>query len=392
MNDRFVLTDELLVLALRNRTDVPMPAGLAARVMAGATVLTQEPPSRPWLGWTRGSARRFAIPLPAIAGAAVAVAILVAVIAFQPVTNVPGTSSTSAPTPTTGAPASTAAPPTPEVRTLGTASALRLRLGNDVAPIDVISAFDSIWIADIHANDVRRFDPDTLAEISRVRVPGGPAWFVEADGALWVSTQNGVGVTRIDPATNTVVTTVGQDAPCAAPILVGGHIWQGACDADVFLEIDPATSTVLKRHPAEGHGFLVAVGSTFYTAGNDGLARWDAGSGVFTDLAAYTGPSGAIAVSDGTDLWVLGGSEVLRVDPEDGHTIASFPYPGAVGINFDPTRAWFTSGTEGLLAIDLASNTVVQQVRVPDPWIPRPAGDFVWVTDFNNSVLWRIEP
>ena len=56
---------------------------------------------------------------------------------------------------------------------LGGRAALRLSLGRDVAPIDLISAFDSIWIADIHANEVRRYDPTTMAEQARIPVSGG---------------------------------------------------------------------------------------------------------------------------------------------------------------------------------------------------------------------------
>lgn len=397
MNERIELTDDLLVRALRQRTDVAVPSTLLSSIVAGATGLPQERATRRLLPWRAAPGGRFAIPLPAIAGAAIGVALLAAVIGLRPVLNTPGSTPTAAPTPTssiTGSPTPRPTPgtPTPEPQLLGSATALRLRLGNDVAPIDVIGAFNSIWTADIHANDVRRFDPATMREIARVPVPGGPAWFVVADGALWVSTQNGVGLTRIDPATNTVVATVGDDPPCAAPFLLDGQIWQGACDGNVFLQIDPRTNTVIKRHPAAGHGFLVHAGSGFVTSGNDGLARWDPASGAFTKLAKYTGPTGALLVSDGQAVWVIGGSAVLRVDPADGHTVATFPYPGVVAVTFDNGRALLTSGTAGVIEVDMASNAVVRTTPVPGPWVAHAVNGALWVTDFNNSILWRIQP
>ena len=394
MNQRVELTDDLLVRALRQRTDVALPPGLLTRVVAGATGMPQERAPRRWLGlWASGGTS--GIPIPGLAGAAIAVVLVLAVIALRPALDGPGSSPTPSPTPTSTVGPSvrpSAGLATPEPRLLGTASALRLRLGSDVAPIDVIGAFDSIWTADIHANDVRRFDPATMRELARIPVPGGPAWFVVADDALWVSTQNGTGLTRIDPATNTVVATVGDDPPCAAPIAVDGSIWQAACDADVILRIDPVRNVVAERIPAEGHGFLTYARDAFVALSPTGYARFDPVARTFTELAAYAGPTGALATSDGDTPWVLGGSQVLRIDPVDGHTLASFPYPGAVAVTFAEGRAFVTSGTDGVVEIDLATNTVVRTTPVPAPWVARSVDGVLWVTDFNNSNFWRITP
>ena len=383
MNERMELTDELLVQALRQRTDVPVPSGLLSRVMAGATGTPRERTSRRWFG-ADGSRPVVRLPMPAIAGAAVAVAILVAVIALRPVFNVPGT---------TPAPAPSAAEPTPEARVVGDHAGLRLRLGNGVAPIDVIGAFGSIWIADIRAGDVRRFDPLTMDEIARIPVPGGgPAWFVEADGAIWVANQLGAGLTRIDPATNTVVARVGTDPTCGAPILLDGVIWQAACDRDVYLRIDPAANAVLERVPAEGHTFLIDVGGAFITGSPDGFARFDADARTFTELPAYAGPSGSIAFSDGSTFWVPGATETLRIDPSDGRTIGTFPYLGVVAITFDGGFAYMTQGNLGIVKVDLAANPVVETIPMSDPWVARMANGYLWVTEFNSSALWRIDP
>jgi streptogramin lyase len=394
MNDHLELTDELLVQALRRRTDVPMPPALLARVLAGATSLPRE---RATATGRFGRPRWSRLPMSAVATAAIAIALVVAAIGFRPVLNQPGASPTAGATATPEATAPASAPasssPTPEARALGSASALRLSLGRDAAPIDVIVAFDSVWVADIHADDVRRYDPATMREVARIPVPDGPAWFVEADGALWVSTQLGNGLARIDPATNTVVATVGDDPPCGAPFQRDGEIWQAACDGDAFLRIAPAANQVSQRYAAEGHGFLVATDDDFFTSGNDGLARWDPSTGSFTALSAYGGASGALVFADGSTLWVVGGSAVLRVAPTDGHTISSFPYPGAGAVAFDGAgHAWLTAATQGLVEVDIATSSVLETIPVPSPMVARAAAGFVWVTDFNNSVLWRVQP
>ena len=49
-------------------------------------------------------------------------------------------------------------------------------------------------------------------------------------------------------------------------------------------------------------------------------------------------------------------------------------------------------GWTGVIEVDLATNQVVDTVPVLDPWVARSFDGVLWVTDFNNSDLWRIEP
>lgn len=276
---------------------------------------------------------------------------------------------------------------------MGTVTAQRVQLGANAAPIDVAYAFNSIWTADIHANDVRRFDPVTLEEIDRIPVPGGPAWFAVAGGALWVTTQNGLGLTRIDPGSNQVVSTVGDAPPCGAPAVdpATGNLWQAACDGDVFLRINPVTNAVIDTIPASGHAFLVVAGGTLITTGPEGLARLDPVKRTISPI----GSAGAtnLIFSDGASVWRLDSTAVLRVDPKDGHVLASFPYPGAHAIAFGDGRAWITTEPQGVVEIDLSTNQVLGTIPVPgSQLIPREAGGVLWLTDFDASVLWRMTP
>ena len=124
--------------------------------MAGAAASAQERTPRSWLrvrpalaGWRR---------VPALAGAAFAI-VLVTVLAFRALLPTTGPGATPTPAPTLPSPGAT-----PEVRLLGDSRALRLRLGADFAPVDVIDAFNSIWVAGTHGFQVRRYDSASMVD------------------------------------------------------------------------------------------------------------------------------------------------------------------------------------------------------------------------------------
>jgi hypothetical protein len=81
-----------------------------------------------------------------------------------------------------------------------------------------------------------------------------------------------------------------------------------------------------------------------------------------------------------------------RIDPTDGRTIAAFSAPQAQAISFAGDHGWLTVTDQGVLEVDLATNKLTRTVPVlPAPLIPLEAAGVLWVTDFNGSVLWRID-
>ncbi|HEY8437133.1 MAG TPA: hypothetical protein VIK65_00850 [Candidatus Limnocylindrales bacterium] len=336
--------------------------------------------------------------LPVLAGG-VALVLVIALVSLNLRPQVVGPGATSSPSPSPSPSATpfvrptipVTPPPTPVATTLGSLAGRSLALGGDAAPIAVTSAFGSMWVADIHANDVRRYDAATMAELARIDVAGGPAWFAVADDALWVTSQNGTGLSRIDPATNTVVAHVGDVPPCAAPVVAFGSLWQAACDANVILRINPVQNTIVDTIPSDGHLFLALVGQELVTLGPDGLARLDVAKRTFTEVRAPAAGADFLA-SDGTTVWVHNNLGMVRVDPKTGRSIATFPVNGAAAISFSGDHAWLTAPDQGVLEIDLATNTVRRTIPVlPSPLVPVEAGGALWVTDFNASVLWRID-
>jgi streptogramin lyase len=381
--DRFSADlDRQLGVWLRDEATARASAGLIEAVFARTSQTRQA--RRPWsLGL--GGGQWLPRLAPVLGGAAVAVIVLaIGVSVLQPRTGPGGT-------PTPGPSPSVRAVSTPQAALLGNASALRLPLGNDFAPIDVVGAFDSIWVAGIHADQVRRLDPTTMAEVARIDVTG-PAWFLEADGALWVTQQVGVGLTRIDPDANTVVGHVGDVPPCGAPVFALGSIWASACDAGVYLRIDPATTAITDTIPAQGHRWVVFAAGDLITLGTDGLARLDPAARTFTGVPGSLGGDAELIGSDGATVWLRLGNDVVRIDPSDGHTVATFPYSSASSVTFSNGHAWLSVNFVGIVEIDLATNTVMRTIPLPAADITREVGSALWTTDFTNADLWRIEP
>lgn len=355
------------------------------------------PTIEPRLG-TRGEGSRPWQRLSAVVGA-VAIVMAVVLISVSLRRQLVGQGATPSPSPSPSASATpfvrptipVTPPPTPVATTLGGLAARSLVLGGDAAPIAVTEAFGSIWVADIHADDVRRFDPATMAEIARIDVPSA-AWFAVADNALWVTSQTDTGVSRIDPATNTVVAHVGDVPPCSAPVVAFGSLWQSACDANVILRIDPARNAIVDTVPADGHIMLVLAGKQLVTLGPQGLARLDVNKRTFTSITAPDAVGADFIASDGTTVWVHTSVGVARIDPTNGRSIAVFPLNAPAAISFSGGHAWLTAGDQGVLEIDMATNKVTRTIPlVPSPLVPIEAGGALWVTDFDNSRLWRIE-
>ena len=402
MNERIGLDqlDRQVGEWLRDEAWGQAPAALVEDVFARTTRARQVrrwPIALPWTGDGAGDgdrprSRRL---VTGLAGA-VAVALVVVTISLvlrpgwlgPAATPVPSSTATPSPSPTASGPSG---PPVPVPTTLGTYDATSLSLGGLAAPIAVTEAFGSIWVAILDASEVRRYDPATMEEIKRIPVHG-PGWFAEAGGALWVTHHGGRGLARIDPATNTVGAEVGADTPCGAPFVALDSLWQAACDGGVILRIDPTANRLADRIPAAGYQLLVDAGGRLVTNGPDGLASLDPATGAITAIG-YPGSVGAGAiVSDGDTVWVVGTTEVTRVDPSTGGTLATFDIVGTRGISFADGSAWLTVAGDGVVEIDLASNSIRRTIPVPGaPGVTFVTGNTLWATDLNGNLLWRVD-
>jgi len=401
---------------LREESATRAPEGLVEAVFARTSRTRQ---ARRW--WPLTSPRRTRQAGPHLVGAgrpqwsgaalagAVGIVLIVAILGFAlrpigPGPGGPGASPSLSPSPAL-APSPTATPaPSPVQATLpdGTAAQV-LRLGRDAGPIDVVAAFGSIWTANIYSNDVSHVDPTTLEETARIQTGPGPAWFVVIDEALWVTHQTGKGLAPINPATDLAGLSIGDATPCGAPVLAFQSLWVSACDSSVILRIDtadladiaagrrfPSNSELISEITAPGYRWLAFTAGRLFTGNDAGLAEIDPTTETVTDLGFCCGD---VIGGDGQTIWLNRGTDVIRMDPADGTVLATFPYANAGAVTFVGGRAWLTVGGTGAIEIDLASNDILRTIPVPgSTLVAREAAGALWVTSFETSELWRIEP
>ena len=343
--------------------------------------------------------RRLSMP---VALAAIAI---VAVCAFGATKLLPSTGVAGQPTPgppATPSPTGLAPLPSPRSTTLDGLSAQVVRLGADAGPIDVVEAFGSIWVANIHSNDVSRLDGTTLEQQARIPAGAGPAWFAATETGLWVTNQLGGGLALIDPATDTVVIRVGEGHPCGPPVVAFGDLWASACDSDEILRIDlaaikdmeaglrfPSTDQLYTKIPAVGYAWLALVDGRLISGSRTTLAEIDPETNEITDLGICCGD---VMASDGQAVWLNRGSDIARVDLE-GTVLATHPFPGGqTGVTFVDGRAWLAVGEVGAVEVDLATDKVLRTIDLPaTTLLAREIDGVLWVTNFDTSDLWRID-
>jgi streptogramin lyase len=272
--------------------------------------------------------------------------------------------------------------------------ALVIELGLDQAPIDVVVAFGSVWVANHHSDDVVRIDPETGLEQTRIAFTdgAGPAWFAVSDDGVWVTRQNDTGIARVDPETNELdPEQAGTLPPCGPPAIAQGAVWYYACDTGKMVRVDLATGDA-SVIAADALSNPLAVNDDLYAIGPDGIVRlaedgesWTPVGGCCGFLAGY---------ADGT-LWLLDQDQVVRVDPTTGEVVATIPLEATGTMSANEDTAWFTlvEGISGpLQQVRLADNAILEPLQTSHaPAVVRADDSTLWVTDFSDSEVWRVD-
>lgn len=302
-------------------------------------------------------------------------------------------SSSSSPTASESGTPSTS-PPTPTATTIGGYPTLVVDLGPDAAPIDVVVAFGSVWVANHHSDDVVRIDPATGAEQARIPFTDGtgPAWFAVADDGVWVTRQNSMGIARIDPETNELDPNQrGSFPPCGPPTVGLGAVWYFACDTGQIVRID-LESYYATTVAAPGLSNPMAVDDHLYAVGMEGVVRLGDDGEAWDPVVAIDGPGRPIGFAGGT-LWVAIQGFVQRIDLATGQVVASIPMNSPGVMSSGPEEVWMTHEAPGPLEhIRIADNTVLAPLETSEsPAAVAVDGTTIWMTDFNTSDLWRID-
>src|SRR5262245_28992098 len=167
--------------------------------------------------------------------------------------------------------------------------------------------------------------PDAVIDVA-----GRPSGIEEAGGYLWVSTYEGL-VYRIDPATDQIVDTIDTGSHlCGDVVAQGDSILVSGCQQfppTAAIRIETATGTVSGRW-VDGFNSPVFGGGRAWAfdGGSDREVREvdpETGRGIRPLDVRYTR-----ALGYGFDsLWVAGKAEIVRVDPDTGAAVHSYPLP-----------------------------------------------------------------
>lgn len=283
--------------------------------------------------------------------------------------------------------------PTPVATTAGDHPALIADLGIDAAPIDVVVAFGSVWVANHHSDDVVRIDPATGLEQARIAFTDGtgPAWLAVADDGVWVTRQNHEGAARIDPETNELdPNQAGSLPPCGPPAIALEAVWYFACDTGQMVRIDLATGDA-SQIDAEDLSNPIAVDEALYAVGPEGVVRLADDGETWTLVGGCCGIPFGYA---GGTIWLIDQDQVVRVDPTTGQAV-TIPLAATGTMGAGSEVAWFTprEGVSGpLQQVRIADNAILEPLQTSQsPTVVRVDGTTLWVTDFSASDLWRVD-
>ena len=200
-------------------------------------------------------------------------------------------------------------------------------------PADVAAAPGSLWAAEAGAHQVVSIDPKRRTVTATIPVGTAPSRIIADGGQVWVLDPADRTVSRIDPQADTVAQTIALGGQPSDLLLTAGSLWVADQGDGTVLRIDPATGRTqgITRTGGDPAGLAAADGAVWVATDRSGtLARIDARTGTLTSTTRV-GDAPAVTGAGPAGLWVLDplDATVSRVDPRDGAVTATVPLGGA---------------------------------------------------------------
>lgn len=344
-------------------------------------------------------ARRRPLLLGAVAAVALLMTGIIAVLASDGDNDQPGD------TPTTTLPLSL----TP-IASVATATA-----PTGLAPWTMTAAGGSLWVVNSPGSALERRNADTGALLATIAMP----FDVYADApradseSLWVETEADGKVRRINLTTGEVTATVdipdgikpvsGDEPPGIAVDDQGAWVISGGLDRALTL-VDRTTNAVTSRfpmtmpHPSD---LAAGFGSLWVAASDRQLHRIDPADGHTIATIPLATATGVLAVGDDA-VWVLGpdqafGTSLQRINPTtntvDATIAISAKRPEIVDLTIDDGYVWIraTPPDARLVKIDAATNQIVTRYSGPTGGEGIAiTGHSAWVLSAADHTLYRI--
>lgn len=266
----------------------------------------------------------------------------------------------------------------------------------------VAIAPDAVWVAGKGPDVVHRIDPATNKDTSAVLLPGAAcAGLAYGFDSLWVPIcgKDAYFVLRIDGASGRILATVPMGPPAEGGIAASKDAVWFVVDGKTLVALDPATDQPKWRAEiASGSHVPVVDGDTVWVSSTDHdlVTAVDARSGEVIGTVP-TGPKPHFLAAGVGSIWTLnqGDGTVTRIDAETRQVSATIPLglPRKGGdIAYGDGMVVVTQVGVPLTVIDAARNKPLVQWVGPGGDSLRYGHGAIWLTDYLNGSLIRIEP
>ena len=253
---------------------------------------------------------------------------------------------------------------------------------------------------------VMLIDPEVNEIVGEVSVGGAPCQGL-GTGAGSIFTCAGTDVVRIDPESLEVIATypVGKAFSQGELAVSGNTLWVLLGDGSTLLPIDTDTDTPGTPIPLPVRGTDLAFGAAglwVASAVDDTVLHIDEATGAV--LQTVETPNGPYSLAVDDDVWAMGSSDTVRIDPAAGAVDVSVPVGGEIdgSVAVSPGVVWVRSRTVPFTQIDRTDGSVITDptLEVAGADIAErmtSAGDMVfgfgaiWSTANDDARLFRID-
>jgi DNA-binding SARP family transcriptional activator/streptogramin lyase len=246
------------------------------------------------------------------------------------------------------------------------------------APIALVVADDSLWVASYRDESVMRLDRGTGRSLANVPIAGlHPTSLIASGGEVWVWTLEG-SLVRIDPRFN----TAGDPIPLAAGATAG------------------ASRGFRAGEPGAG-GSITASGRYLWMTAPGTTVIWVDPTNTKRRLLIVPddGAEGPIASRDG-EVWVGGTSRVFPIDADTRIPGAGIDVGAIYDLAFGADTLWVVSGgplhvgaDQALRRLDLRNRIVDGKVKVGNnPIRVAAAAGSIWVASRTDATVYRVDP
>ncbi len=117
------------------------------------------------------------------------------------------------------------------------------------SPAEIVEGFDSMWVVNVNARSISRFDPITRKVTANIesgldRIHSNLRGMAAGADRMWLATNQGV--LGIDPETDEVSVTLHQAGEAWYLAEAGGKLWVTTGDEGTILALDPITGDLLQ--------------------------------------------------------------------------------------------------------------------------------------------------